>query len=300
MANRHLSRSVILQTLFEWDFKGNNAEIIPDTLARMAEEFAPGLDDMPFMEHLIDLVVKKKTIIDQVISKAAPEWPVEKINAVDRNILRLGLAELLFGNYEEVPPKVSLNEAIELAKTFGGESSSKFINGVLGAVYKEIGEPGKDQKSKRQIKNEEIDLTKLPVDQKAAAIVFARHGGKIQIALVHDVFGYWTFSKGGVEEGENVEEAAIREIKEEIDLDMKIVQKLGENEYVATHPQQGKIRKHVTYFLAEAKYGPLKLETTGGLTDAKWFSLEEVMDLKMYDDITKYTAMAIGIITNNK
>ena len=114
------------------------------------------------------------------------------------------------------------------------------------------------------------------------------------------MFGYWTFSKGGVEEGENVEEAAIREIKEEIDLDMKIIQKLGENEYVASHPQQGKIRKHVTYFLGEAKYGTLKLETTGGLTDAKWFSLEEVMDLKMYDDITKYTAMAIGIITNNK
>ena len=116
MANRHLSRSVILQTLFEWDFKGNNAEIIPDTLARMAEEFAPGLDDMPFMEHLIDLVVKKKTIIDQVISKAAPEWPVEKINAVERNLFRFGFAELLFGNYEELQAKVSLIETIDLVK----------------------------------------------------------------------------------------------------------------------------------------------------------------------------------------
>lgn len=300
MANRHLSRSVILQTLFEWDFKGNNAEIIPDTLARMAEEFAPGLDDMPFMEHLIDLVVKKKTIIDQVISKAAPEWPVEKINAVDRNILRLGLAELLFGNYEEVPPKVSLNEAIELAKTFGGESSSKFINGVLGAVYKEIGEPGKEQKSKRQMKNEEVDPSTLAVERKGSAVIYARHGGKMYVAMVHDVFGYWTLSKGGIDEGETDEAGLTRSIKEEIGLDIEVKEKLGENEYIATHPKTGKVRKHVVYFLAEAKYKELKLEKEGGLDDVRWFPLEEVVDLKMYDDITKYTAKAIGIITNNK
>jgi N utilization substance protein B len=300
MANRHLSRSVVLQTLFEWDFKLGDNAMLAESLERVSEEFAPGLDDGPFMQYLIDLVSKKKEIIDQVIGKAAPEWPVEKINAVDRNILRLGLAELLFGDYEQVPPKVALNEAIELGKTFGGENSSRFINGVLGAVYKEIGEPGKEQKSKRQMREEDIDLTKLPVDQKAAAVVYAYHNNEIYLAFVHDIFGYWTLSKGGVEEGETPEIAVVRELKEETNLDIVVKEKLGENEYIATHPERGKIRKHVTYFLAESKYTEITLESSGGLDDAKWFPLAEVADLKMYDDITKFTAKAIGTITNNK
>ena len=82
--------------------------------------------------------------LNKIIEKAAPQWPIEQIAVVDRNVLRLGLYELLFGNRDEVPPKVAINEAIELAKSFGGESSGKFVNGVLGTVYREIGEPGKD------------------------------------------------------------------------------------------------------------------------------------------------------------
>ncbi len=300
MANRHLSRSVVLQTLFEWDFKLGDNAMLAESLERVSEEFAPGLDDGPFMEYLIDLVSKKKEIIDQVIGKAAPEWPVEKINAVDRNILRLGLAELLFGDYEQVPPKVALNEAIELGKTFGGENSSRFINGVLGAVYKEIGEPGKEQKSKRQIREEEVDPATLPVERKAGAIIYAQHNGEIHLALVHDVFGYWTLSKGGVDEGETDEAGLIRSIKEEIGLDITVVEKLGENEYIASHPTSGKVRKHVVYFLAKSDYKEVTLMKQGGLDDVRWFPLAEVLDLKMYDDITKYTAKAIGTITNNK
>src|SRR3989338_6927312 len=120
MANRHLSRSIILQTLFEWDFKGYPDTDVGEILARDTEEFGPGLDDTPFMEKILESIVKKRTIIDEIITKAAPEWPLEKINAVDRNILRIGLGELLFGDYKEVPPKVAINEAIELAKTFSG------------------------------------------------------------------------------------------------------------------------------------------------------------------------------------
>ena len=216
MANRHLSRSVVLQTLFEWDFKGKSDTDVSDILKRNSEEFAPGLEDFPFMETLVKNVVTKKEIIDEIITKAAPEWPIDKINAVDRNILRIGLGELLFGDHNNVPPKVSINEAIELAKTFGSDSSSRFVNGVLGAVYKELGEPGKDQKSKRQIKEEPIDITKLPIESKAGAVVYSIDNDEIYLALVHDVVGYWTLSKGGVEEGENLEQAAVREIKEEM------------------------------------------------------------------------------------
>ncbi len=298
MANRHLSRSIVLQTLFEWDFKNHPVEAVGDILERNEAEFAPGNEDIPFMRKLLGYVTAKREIIDQIIEKAAPEWPIEKINAVDRNILRLGLGELLFGDHNEVPPKVAINEAIELAKTFGGDSSSRFINGVLGAVYKEIGEPGKDQISKRQKKFEEVDLTKIPTEQKAGALIYAKKGDELYFALVHDIFGYWTLSKGGVEAGETVEQAAVREIKEEVNLDISIKEKIGESEYIASHPEKGKIRKKVTFFLAESQFVPVTLENhSGGLDDVRWFSIAEVASLKMYDDVTGYMAQAITKLT---
>jgi N utilization substance protein B len=298
MANRHLSRSIVLQTLFEWDFKNYPNEGIVAMLERNEGEFAPGNEDLAFMKKILTHVIDKREIIDQIIEKAAPEWPIEKINAVDRNILRMGLAELLFGDHNEVPPKVAINEAIELAKTFGGDSSSRFINGVLGAVYKEIGEPGKDQKSKRQKKDEEVDVTTLPIEQKAGALIYSRNGDELYFALVHDIFGYWTLSKGGVEEGETPKQAAVREIKEETNLDITIVDIVGESEYIASHPQKGKIRKHVTFFLAESPYVPVTLEnTSGGLDDVRWFTVAEVAGLKMYDDVTGYMANAITKLT---
>lgn len=298
MANRHLSRSIVLQTLFEWDFKQYPTEGIVDMLTRNEGEFAPGNEDLTFMKKILGFVIDKREIIDQIIGKAAPEWPVEKINAVDRNILRMGLGELLFGDHNEVPPKVAINEAIELAKTFGGDSSSRFVNGVLGAVYKEIGEPGKDQKSKRQKKNEDVDITTLPVEQKAGALIYARHGEELYFALVHDIFGYWTLSKGGVDEGETAEQTAVREIKEEINLDIKIVGTVGESEYIASHPEKGKIRKKVTFFLGESPYVPVTLKNnSGGLDDVRWFSVAEVANLKMYDDVTGYMANAISKLT---
>ncbi len=301
MANRHLSRSIVLQTLFEWDFKQYPTEGTASMLERNEGEFAPGNEDIAFMKKILGFVIDKREIIDQIIAKAAPEWPVEKINAVDRNILRMGLGELLFGDHNEVPPKVAINEAIELAKTFGGDSSSRFINGVLGAVYKEIGEPGKDQKSKRQKKNEDVDITTLPIEQKAGALIYSRSGEELYFALVHDIFGYWTRSKGSVEEGETAEQAAVREVKEETNLDIKIVDKIGESEYIANHPTQGKIRKHVVFFLGESAYVPVTLENdSGGLDDVRWFTVAEVAGLKMYDDVTGYMATAISKLTGNQ
>ncbi len=145
MANRHLSRSIVMQSLYEWDFKKKKPEQLEEIVGRNLEEFGPGLEDAEFVWKLIKGVIKYSPQIDKIIEKSAPEWPLEQITVIDRNVLRIGLYELLFANRQEVPPKVAINEAIELAKTFGGESSGKFINGVLGTVYREIGEPGKDE-----------------------------------------------------------------------------------------------------------------------------------------------------------
>lgn len=309
MANRHLSRSIVLQTLFEWDFlpmgprykdpsdtSGWTDEDIKETLKRNLEEFAPGLEDDDFVQALTDLVLKKRVVIDEIITKAAPEWPIDKISVIDRNILRIGLTELLFGDRTQVPPKVAINESIELAKTFGGENSSKFINGVLGAVYKEIGEPGKEETSKKKKSDEPVDITKLPKETLGGALVFAKKDGHTVFAFVHDVFGYWTLSKGKVEPNEDVKEGTVREIKEEIGLDIKIIEKLGENEYVATHPEKGKTLKRVEYFLAESEYRELILEESGGLDGARWFQLSEIPELRIYNDIVPLISKAIEII----
>lgn len=308
MANRHLSRSIVLQTLFEWDFLPNDkkstnptSEEIKDVLKRNLKEFAPGHEDDAFVFSLIDQVLKKRAVIDEIIEKAAPDWPLDKISIIDRNILRIGLAELIFGDRSEVPPKVAINEAIELAKTFGGENSSKFVNGVLGAVYKEIGEPGKEQISKKKKLEEPVDITKLPVENLGGALVYAKRDNKddgdVLFAFVHDVFGYWTLSKGKIEAGDDVKEGTIKAIKKEIGLDINIEEKLGENEYVASHPEKGKSLKKVVYFLAKSEHKELELEKSGGLDGARWFALAAIPELRIYNDIIPLITKAIEIIS---
>lgn len=140
MANRHLSRTIAMQSLYEWDFNQCKGDL-EEVTKRNVENFAPGLDDHKFIYDLIKGVKKNQAEIDAIIEKTAPEWPIEQITVIDRNILRLGIYEMRLSR--EVPPKVAINEAVELGKTFGGESSGKFVNGVLGTLYREMIESGK-------------------------------------------------------------------------------------------------------------------------------------------------------------
>ncbi|MEK7611761.1 MAG: transcription antitermination factor NusB [Patescibacteria group bacterium] len=137
MATRQLARSVVLQSLYEWDFFKEKADL-PAILERNLQEFAPGIDEPEFAWKLLNGVIEHRKEIDHIIAKAAPEWPIEQIAIIDRNALRIGLYELLYADHEEIPHKVAINEAIEIAKNYGGPNSGKFINGVLGTVYKEI------------------------------------------------------------------------------------------------------------------------------------------------------------------
>ncbi len=296
MANRHISRSIVLQTLFEWDLNAIDRKEVIAVLERNVEEFAPNKADNVFIEKLLDGVLSKQVELDQVIEKAAPEWPIDRISPVDRNILRLGLYELLFADRKEVPAKVAINEAIELAKQFGGDNSSRFVNGVLGAVYKEIGEPGKNEVGKRP--RRDIPYEQMPIQRLAGAVVYAEEDDAMYFALVHDIFGHWTLSKGKIEEGETVEFGAIREIKEEIGLDITIEAELGKNEYVASHPELGKVRKQVTYYLAKSPYTDLTLEKKGGLDDARWFKVSEILELNFYEDILPIVTKAVTMLVS--
>jgi transcription antitermination protein NusB len=283
MSTRHIARTLALQTLFEIDmrdlFSLTNEKDIVAIVERNKEEFGEGIKDSSFTQNVVNTVLSRKITIDDIIVRAAPDWPLDKISTVDRNILRLGLAELLFGDRTQVPPKVAIDEAIELAKSFGGETSGKFVNGVLGGVYKEMGEPEKNQttKSKDPIKNEREMLV--------GAIIISRSDNKNYVAFVHDVFGYWTLPKTHIKNQTLIEASAQEGIKRETGLNIELVEKIAENEYIANKPEIGKVIKHVIYYHAKSAYRDLVLEKKGGLDDIRWFLFEEVKTIRMYDDI---------------
>jgi transcription antitermination protein NusB len=303
MANRHIARSIVLQSLYELDFRDySELKFLEEIINHNTAEFANDVVDGSFVTSLISGILGKKEDIDLVIQKAAPDWPLEKISPIDRNILRIGLFELLFADSKEVPAKVAINEAIELAKNYGGEKSSKFVNGVLGSVYKELGEPDKDAVSKKKNKTiKDIPYEEMPVEKLGGAVVYAHNDGNYYLALVHDVFGYWTLSKGRLENDEKEVDGTKREIKEEIGLDVEVMEEIGRNEYIANHPEKGKLRKQVVYFLAKADYKDLALEKdNGGLDEARWFKLSDVQDIKTYGDILPFITKAVTLISSKQ
>ena len=156
MSNRHQARAITLQSLYEWDFHAGT-KVLDEIVDRNLEELAPNLDEKDFAKQIAKGILDQQEMIDATISKFAPDWPLAKITTVDRNVLRVGTYELLF-NFE-IPSKVAINEAIELAKTYGGESSGKFVNGVLGAIYRDQLAQGVSKPSdvpKEEKKEEEV------------------------------------------------------------------------------------------------------------------------------------------------
>ena len=156
MANRHLARTIAMQTLFCWDFNGQKDQL-EDLVKESFQQFAPEFDDHGFVNDLVKGVVANLTAIDNYIVKYATEWPLDQITPVDRNILRIGTYELAFD--QSIPAKVAINEAIEVAKSFGGDASGRFVNGVLGAVFKEIPVKDIDQQTSDKTESSEAEAT---------------------------------------------------------------------------------------------------------------------------------------------
>jgi N utilization substance protein B len=147
MATRHLARSIVLQSLYEWDFLKREPDLVT-IVERNMEEFGPGINEPDFVWNMVKGVVEHIEEIDNVIATSAAQWPFDQIALVDRNVLRIGVYELLYVNKEEVPYKVAINEAIELAKNYGGVNSGKFVNGVLGTVVTQLQDVEKEQENK--------------------------------------------------------------------------------------------------------------------------------------------------------
>lgn len=155
MSNRHLARTLAMQTLFLWDFDGKKSQNIKELARGVFDNFAPQFNDHGFVENVLDGVMEKLPEIDEYISRYATEWPLDQITIVDRNVLRIGVYELVFN--DDIPAKVAINEAIEIAKIFGSDSSGKFVNGVLGAIFKDMLKDGYVEPERKK-KPEEVQV----------------------------------------------------------------------------------------------------------------------------------------------
>ncbi|HLD27587.1 MAG TPA: transcription antitermination factor NusB [Patescibacteria group bacterium] len=272
MSNRHLARTLVLQSLFQWDFN-DKSENVQKILEYNKEEFAPDFDDQEFSRDLLAGVVKKVQELDRLITKYAPEWPLEQITTVDRNVLRIGIFELKYD--PAIPPKVAINEAIEVAKKYGGESSGKFVNGVLGSVYKDMQAAGEKKECE----------TEPAQEFSAGGVVYKKEGAEYKFALILDAYDKWTFPKGHIEPGEDKEKAALREVGEETGLTRaKSCGYLGSIDIKVKEPNKAPVPKTVYYYLMETADQELKITKEPEVKDAKWADKEEALKIISYEN----------------
>lgn len=278
MASRHLSRIAALQALFAADVRSDfSLDALTSTWNENTDSLAHEDEDQTFTQNLLKGLAAKKEEIDGVIAKSAPQWPIEKIAAIDRNVLRLGLFELLYGSTISVPPKVALNEAIELAKIFGGDSSPKFVNGVLGAVYREMGSPRKGESPKEKV---------LTQEHAAGLVVCAKEKDVWHVALILDPFGKWTVPKSSMQDGELSQEVALRAAKEELGLkDVTVLKTIGEHTHKVHKPNENPREKVVLYFVGCTKKAPLSPEKKEGVKDVQWFLASDLPEEALYEDL---------------
>lgn len=284
MSNRHLARTLALQTLFQWDFN-KQTENIDDILAYNFKEFAIDFDDDGFSKELTEGVIKNQAEIDALIIKFAPEWPLDQITTTDRNCLRIGIYELKFD--KTIPPKVAINEAIELAKTYGGDSSGKFINGVLGSIFKEMEKAGEKPGMDEGVEKE----------TSAGGVVYHKVGNDYKIVLILSAHDKWALPKGHMNETEKEKDAVLREVSEETGLiNLKVLNYLCETEIKIKQPKTTTVLKTIKFYLVESTDDKIVIPKIDELKDVRWFSPAEAYKKTDYDNVREALSKAYKIL----
>ncbi|MBU1037066.1 transcription antitermination factor NusB [Patescibacteria group bacterium] len=287
MSNRHLARTLVLQSFFQWDFN-QKKENIHKLLELNQKEFAPGFDDQGFSQKLLTEVLDRIKEIDKLITKYAPEWPLEQITIIDRNVLRIGIYELKFA--QDIPPKVAIDEAIELAKTYSGSSSGKFVNGVLGSIYKDM-----------QENNEKKELEiEPPREYSAGGVVFRKEGDDYKFILILDAYDKYTFPKGHIEENEDREKAAQREVCEELGIkNTKSLGYVGSIDIRVNEPNKRSVPKTVFYYLIETTDTDLKVTSEPEVKDAIWITKDKALATISYENAKEIFEIALKKLNIN-
>lgn len=268
---------VVLQTLYEWDF--DESVDILDVLNRNINNSGFKVDES-FCKKITEGVIKSIDGINDLIKKTAPEWPLEQIASIDRSILRIGIFELMFDG--EVPPKAVINESVELGKEFGGENSGKFINGVLGTIYR----------ASERYEDEDVTIS-------AGGIIFRKEGNEYKFLLVKNAWGKWTFPKGAVEEGETWQEAAVREIREETGIEeAQILGEIGEIRFT-DKSKETPIKKNVHFYLIRTEQVETKVTPGAHIDEVKWMNKDEAMASFDYENLNDLFRKSLEEIKHN-
>ena len=294
MLTRHAARELSLQTLFNLDSRYDLAEISADIWVEVHQNILDSLyedtDKDEFSENIISGIKENLEAINEIIIKATPDWGIEKTAIVDRNILRLAIYEMLFSDVD-VPPRVAINEAIELAKTFGHKKSFKFISGVLGAIYEATGLKEKDLKNADKNK-------KVVVEEKVGAMAYYFKDGEPMFLLVHNIFNKWTLPKGTKENKRTLGDI----LKEKINAEGKMGEEIGKNEYRSGSTKTEVVKKDIFYFLFEVSNpDQIKVDKENkGLNNAKWFTLSDFEKVEKYDDMQEIIKTGIEKVLAKK
>lgn len=284
---RSTLREMVFKALYIADFNNisdsQKVKYIFDQITK-DENIQQTREEEIYIKKTLEGTLAHRKDIDKMLSVVASDWPLEKMAMVDRNILRLGVFEILFGKDISVPQKVAISEAIELAKRYGGNASGSFVNGVLGTILRELKLPTE----------ESLNSSKKMV----GSFVFSMRGDIPYFALIRDMKNKWTVPKGKVLEKESFQDAVSRVTREEIGIEVSPLHQIGKNMYF-THTPEGTVRKDVTYFLSKGEYAPLNLKESNGLKEVGWFTVEEFNTLPTYKNVKEIFEGATKTVTSS-
>ncbi|OIO47524.1 MAG: transcription antitermination factor NusB [Parcubacteria group bacterium CG1_02_37_51] len=287
MSNRHLARTLALQSLFQWDFN-DQKEDIDEINKYCTQEFAGDFDDSGFTIELIHGVVKQIKNLDQLIIKYAPEWPLDQITTIDRNCLRIGIYELKFDL--SIPPKVAINEAIELAKAYGGDASGKFINGVLGSIYKEMEANGEKQNMEEKIEKKTY----------VGGVIYQQDESGTRIVTVLNKYNKWTLPKAAINENKEHKAVVITELSKLTGLkDLTVEQYLNKIEYKVKKPKAVVLEKVVHFYLIKANDAELQKGQSENVIEIAWANIDQAARKINYENTADLLQEAIKILQSN-
>ncbi len=293
MAARRKIRTKILEILYNLDFFNfyfNEKEIEKKIDGLLENNF--DFEDIQYIKEKVFAIIKKREKLDNIIKEFLIEFDFDKTFILDRNILRISIYEILYE--EDIPNKVSINEAIELAKEFGAERTYKFISGLLGSFYKEY---FKEEREKELEKNVE---SKDKVG--ALAYFFDENKKKIKILMINNYFGKWTLPKGSYDKNcEDIDEALGQVMKEKYNLKGKVEDYLGENFYTADKLID-RVNKKIFYYLfkVENPHQTKVSKKTEGIKKFSWFKINEVELLNRYDDMNEIYKKGFELLKNKE